>query len=233
MMLPYSIEALFAAMAEINAAWFPAPLLAVLLALAAVALVLRPFAGRTRMTARIVGALLAAAWVFVGTVYQIRGMATLNFLAPIYGGVWIIEGALIATVFAVCGRSDFRFEGDLRGRVGLALALFGLAGYPLVVLALGDGWWALPVVGIAAEPTVIFTAGFLVAARDRPPLFLLAVPLAWSGVAAVQANLLRFPLDYTVPLSVLVVAALVLRARFCRTTAPRGGLAPCSSAPRR
>lgn len=217
MMLPYTVEVFFASMEEYNRAWFPLPIVAPLLALAAFALAVRPLPGRPAVSARLVGALLAVAWVWVGWAHQLQHMAGLNFMAPIYGWAWIAQGALIALSCTVIGRARFRFVGDLRGWTGLALALFGLLGYPLAVLSLGYGWRGVPLVGTAADPTAIFTAGLLAAARERPPLHLLVLPVGWAGVAAVSAYLLGFPLDYAVAVAVFLAAALAIWGRV-RTT---------------
>ena len=218
MSLPYTVEVFFASMAQYNRLWFPGDIFVVLLVLVAFALVARPRSGCTGISARIVGALLAASWVWVGAAHQLQHMATLNFMAPIYGIAWIVQGVLIAFTCTVLGRVRFRFGGDVRGWTGLALAVFGLFGYPLVVLSLGFGWRALPLAGMAPDPTVIFTAGILAATRERPPLHLFVLPLGWAGVAAVSAYLLSFPLDYAVPVAVLTAAALAIRMRIRRTT---------------
>lgn len=216
MTLPYTVEVFFAAMAEYNAAWFPAAPIALLLSVFAFVLALQPLPGRPGAAGRIVGAILAAAWIWVGAVHQLHHMATLNFMAPVYGLAWIAEGVLIAFTCVLRGSVDFRFGNDLRGRTGLTLALIGLLGYPLAVPALGYGWQAVPLPGIAPNPTAIFTAGLLLAARDRPPLHLFVLPLCWTGVAAVSAWLLDFPLDYAVPAAVIAALALAIRP------APRG-----------
>ncbi|MDP2619684.1 MAG: DUF6064 family protein [Hyphomicrobiales bacterium] len=208
MSLPYTVEVFFASMAEYNRLWFPEALLAVVLMPVAFALAVRPLPGRAGVSARLAGALLAAAWVWVGWAHQLQHMAILNFMAPVYGSAWIVQGGLIALTCAVLGRVRFRFGGGVRGWTGLALALFGLIGYPIVVLLLGYGWRSVPLAGMAPDPTAIFTAGFLAAARERPPLHLFVLPLGWAGVAAVSAYLLGFPLDYAVAAAVLAAAAL-------------------------
>ena len=213
MEMPYTVEVFFAAMAEYNRAWFPLPIFALLLAFAAFALAVRPLPGRPALSGRLVGAILAASWLWVGWAHQLQHMAGLNFMAPVYGWVWIIQGVLIALTCAAPGRVRFRFVGDLRGWTGLALALFGLLGYPLAVLALGHGWRGVPLVGMAPDPTAIFTAGVLAAARERPPLHLFVVPVGWAGVAAFSAYLLGFPLDYAVAVAVVIGTAMAVGAR--------------------
>ena len=211
--LPYTAEVYFAAMAEYHVALFPAVVVAALLPVVALALALRPPTGREGLSARIVGALLAAVWVWVGAVHQLQVMAGLNFMAPVYGIAWIVQGALIVVTCTLLGRVRFRVAGDVRGWIGLALALIGLVAYPLAALALGADWRGLPLAGTAPDPTAVFTAGLLLTARERPPLHLFVLPLGWAGVAAVSAYLIDFPLDYVVPAAVLAAAALAIRAR--------------------
>lgn len=213
MELPYTVEVYFASVAEYNRAWLPVLMLALLLSVTAFLLAVRPLPGRPKASARLVGAILAAAWLWVGWAHQLQHMAGLNFMAPVYGWAWIAQGALIALTCTILGRVRFRFGGDLRGWTGLALALLGLFGYPLSVLALGHGWRSVPLVGMASDPTAIFTAGLLVTARERPPLHLFVLPVGWAGIAAASAYLLAFPLDYAVAAAVLLATALAIWTR--------------------
>lgn len=208
MELPYTVEVLFDTMSAYNRATFPAAAVAVVLAGATVALTARPPASRPRPSDRLIGGTLAAGWLWVGWAHQLGTMATLNFLAPVYGVGWLIEGLLLALV--ATGLGKLRFDADgAAGRLGLALALLGAVGYPLAVLALGYDWRALPLAGTAPNPTAMFTAGLLLLARGRLwlKLLLLAIPLAWAGVAAATAHLLGFPLDFAVPAVVLIALA--------------------------
>lgn len=213
MELPYSAEVYAELMAAYNAAWLPAAVLAPMLSLFVLALALRPPPGLEAACARLIGALLALAWMWVGWAHQLRMMADLNFLAPVYGAAWLAQGVLLALSCAVPTDTRFRFGSDLRGRAGLALSLFGLAGYPLLALLLGQHWRALPLAGTAPEPTAIFTVGLLVALRDRPRPYLYLVPLGWAVVSAVSAYMLAYPLDYAVAAAVIAALALSIRKR--------------------
>jgi len=216
MMLPYTIEVYFASMAAYNAGVFPAALIGLLVFVAALALVLRPPAGRADASGRIVALVLAAAWIWVGAVHQRGLMGQLDFMAPLYGIAWIAEGAGLFLMGTVLGRLRFAFIANAAAWAGLVLALLGLLGYPLAVLLLGHGWQALPVAGTAPHPTAIATAGFLLlaAAASRRIILvpLLVIPLAWGAVAAVSAHLLAFPLAYTVTASVLIALAGAIAA---------------------
>jgi len=201
MMLPYSVEVLFAAMARYNAAWFPAPLVGVILAVVGLALAMLPTVVGERMAGRVLAALLALFSVWIGAVHQLQHMAPLNFMAPVYAAAWILQGALFALA-ALLGQLRFDGAASRRRRAGLAIAVFAVAGYPLAVRLSGQPWSALPWVGTAPDPTAIFIAGLLLTATGRARLWFMLVPLAWAGVAGMSAALLDFPLDYTVPAAV-------------------------------
>ena len=203
--LPFDLAVFFAATARANAAWFPLPLVGLALALAAVALVAHPPAGRERLAARLVGLVLATFALWVGAVQQLRVMATFDFMAPLYGWAWIAHGVVVAVVVSGLGLVRFARR-DRFDAVGIALVLLGTVGYPLAVLALGQDWRALPLAGAAADPTAIVTAGLALTARGRARLLLLPLLVAWAGVAALHAHLLHFPLDYTVALAVAIAA---------------------------
>lgn len=210
MELPYTVEIYFAVMADYNRAWFPVPQIAFASAAVSIALVMRPLPAIPEAGDRFVCGLLAAASLWVGWAHQLQLMAELNFMAPVYGWAWIAQGVLFAVTGAGPKPVRFVVGRDWAGRAAIALALFGLLGYPLCLLGLGQGWESLPLAGTAPEPTAILTAGLLAATRERPPLYLLVVPVGWAGVTGVSAYLLGFPLDYTVTASVLAGVALAI-----------------------
>jgi hypothetical protein len=205
--LPYDLEIFFSAMARWHAAWFPAPLVGVALAVAALVLTWRPLAGR-RTRDRLIGLILASFALWVGAVHQLRLMATFDFMAPLYGGVWLVQAAATVALVVARPRLHFRATG-----AGLGLAALALVGYPLAVVAMGYGWPAAPLVGTAPDPTAVFTAALVATARGRARFALLVVPLAWAGVAALSAVLLGFALDGVVAAAILAAIALAFARR--------------------
>ena len=203
--LPYDVEVFFAAMARWHAAWFPAPLVGAGLALVALVLVWRPLGSR-RASDRLIGLILAAFALWVGAVHQLQLMATFDFMAPIYGGAWLVQAAVTVALVAFRPRVHFKATG-----AGLGLAVLALLGYPLAVVAMGYGWASVPLVGTAPDPTAVFTAALVATASGRARSALLVVPLAWAGVAALSAVLLRFALDGVVAAAILAAIALAFR----------------------
>jgi hypothetical protein len=210
MLLPYTVEVFFSAMARYNAVWFPAAPLGWLAVAGALALALRPPRGDAVLAGRIAAVPLAAAWIWTGWAHQLGVMASLNFMAPIYAWVWIGQGALLLLVGTLLGRLPLARPGDAAGGVGVGLALFGLIGHPLAVLALGHPWRGLPLAGTAPDATAIAAAGLLLLSAPRPALLGLLAPLAWGGVAGLSAWLLGFWLDAAVPAAALLALALTI-----------------------
>jgi hypothetical protein len=213
MMLPYTIEVFFAAMGRYNAQW--AVLVALLAALSLGALVLAARGTRTAWQDRAVGGVLAAGALMSGWAHQWGLMADLNFMAGVYGPVWIAQSALLAGALTIRPRLTFAGPNDPVRLGGLAIAVLSLIGHPLALLALGVAPGTLPLAGSAPDATALLTAGLLAAAQGPRwlRLGLLLVPLAWGGVAGLSAYLLAFPLDYAVPAAGLIAAGLILLDR--------------------
>jgi hypothetical protein len=203
-MLPYTAEVLFASFGSYNQSLWPAQLLAVALALVAILLVLRPV-GHGR---RAILALLAAAWLWVGIGYHALHFATLNFAAPVYAGLFVIQGLVFAWE-AARGARTFRFRPDVMGLSGLAIMLAGLIVWPLAD-ALGHGWPGARLVGLAPAPTSVFTLGLLLLLDGRTPVRLVLIPLLWTLVAGATGWVLGIPQDLALPIIGLAGVGLIV-----------------------
>ena len=213
-MLPYDSEVLYAVLAQYNRAVWPAVLIAYALGLGLVALALRPHPWGGRVAglapaARVTGIALAAFWAWVGAAWHLIHFAPINFAAPLYGGLFIAQAALFAWTGAVRGRLGLRFRADARGWMGLGLAASGLIAYPVIFLALGDGWQGTPLVGLAPVPTTLFTLGILLLIEGRSLWHLLAVPVLWSLIDGATAWVLGMHEDLVLPAAGIVTAGLV------------------------
>lgn len=205
-MIPFDSVAFFSNLAEYNEAIWPAQIVAFALGLVALLLVFV----RASWSSVVVAALLAASWIWMGAIYHLQHFATINFLAPVFGLVFILQGLLLLWTGVIRRRVVFGFESDLPGWIGLAFVTFAMAGYPSLAALLGHGWPQLPAFGVAPCPTTIFTMGLLLLTHGRSPVHLAIIPLLWSLVAGSAAWLLNMPLDATLPALGLSAFALIL-----------------------
>lgn len=202
-MFPYDAEVLAAGYAQYNAAVWPAQLIALLLALSVLWLCLTP---RT-WGPYFIGTLLVAAWLWCGLVFFRGHMAALDFMAPAYGWMFVVQAGLLA--WGLLWRPPaLAFRPDLRGVVGLLLAGVALFGLPLISGFGTSGFAAARIVGVAPGPTALFTLGLLLLTTGRRAWLLMIVPLAWCAVAGVVAWALGVAEAWPLPL--LGLAALSL-----------------------
>ncbi len=160
---------------------------------------------------------LALCSVFVGGLHQMNMMADLNFMAPVYGALWIANGALMIWL-AFSGRATDLFDAPpVRRFSGLAISAFGLILYPaLVAISMDASGFSVEVPGTAPDPTVLVIAGLVLTMREPPPLVMLVLPLVWAGVAGLTAYLLSFQVVYAVTAVLLSMVMYSLYARFSR-----------------
>jgi hypothetical protein len=208
-MFPYDAEVLAAAYAQYNAAVWPAQLIALLLALAVLWLCVspRPWGGY------FTGAALAAAWLWCGLVFYLAHFAAYDFMAPVYGWVFVAQAVLLAG--ALLWRPlpmalPPEAPPGPRAVAGLVLAAFALFGLPLISGLGTSGFATARVVGVAPGPTVLFTLGLLLLATGWRCRLLMVVPLAWCALAGVMAWALGVAEAWPLPLLGLAALGLSL-----------------------
>lgn len=216
-MLPFTAEVFLRLFEQYNAAIWPAQIIAYGLGALAVVLTLR----RRRGGERAIALILATFWLWMGVVYHMMFFAAINWAAPAFGAVFVIQGLLFAWTGGVRGRLEFRFRSSVHGWVGLGFVIFSMAVYPLIGSVFGHGWPRAPIFGVAPCPTTIFTLGMLLLTANRAPLHLLIIPVLWSLVGGTAAWLLDVPEDLALPLAGVLSLWLMLGRR--RAATPRNG----------
>ena len=204
-MFPYTATIYFHLLERYTAALWPLPVVAGVLAVAALLLALRPLPG----SGRAVATLLAGAWLGVGGGFYLNHAVPLSYLAPPQGGLFLLQGLLLLWHGTVRNRLPFQYRGTAPHRAGLALAVAALVAYPLLDGLADSAWLGLRLAGLAPAPTMLFTTGLLMLAR--PPRHLLVLPFLWSLFAGFSAWRLAVPTDAALP--VLALLALVLGLR--------------------
>ena len=216
-MFPFTADVLASAVAGFNHDWWPVPAAAAGLMLGALLLAVRP----QPSGGKVVGAVLAAAWAWVAVGWHFLTFAEINFAAPLYGILFLIQAALL--LWLATARGALRYARGIDGirLAGVALSAYALFGYPALTAALGGELAAVRLAGMAPGPTALLTLGLLLAASGRAPISLAVVPLLWCAIAGATAWLIVVPEDLTLPIfGVLAAGLLILKNRRAKSAAP-------------
>jgi hypothetical protein len=204
-MLPFTREQFFDVFTTYNEAIWPAQVALLALGLAMLG------ALRLHRHPRWVGWALGALWVWTGIAYHAVFFASINPLAYAFAALFLIQGGLMARA-SRRGTLRFGFPRDMPSLVvGAVLLAYALLGYPLVAIAAGQSYPALPTFGVPC-PTVIFTFGLL-AWSARPTWPILMIPIAWALLGISAATQLGVPEDWGLPVAAVAVVLLRLRHR--------------------
>lgn len=201
-MLPYSLDVYFSVVARMNGELWWAAMLAVL---AATLVVLAVADERSGWIPRLVALMLALGWLVIGTVFYGDRMEPLFFGAQWFQWAYTAQAVLLALA-AVAPRPGLPRASPAAVGGGVTLMLVALLVMPGAEAVLRDGWPEIRLVGLAPEPTLLFTCGWLLTRKPGWPVALLAlIPLAGAAAAGYSAVALHWHLDW-----VVVAAAVAL-----------------------
>jgi len=163
-----------------------------------------------RFAARIVPALLAAAWAWVAWGWLHWRFATINWPADYAAVAFAIEAALLA---ALALRRDGMQTAapSLAPGAGLALAALAIVVYPFAAPLAGRSMATAEFAGLMPDPTAIATLGFVLRASPAARLVLLPIPLLACCASATMHWTMGTPL-WWLPLAAAVVACGVALA---------------------
>lgn len=154
---------------------WPAQLIALGVIAAIVALLVR---GDGERQGVIIGALLAACWLWVAVAFHLQRYATINWAARYFAGLFIVQAALL--VWAGVVRRRLAFDSADRRSRWPAISLFLVAALaPSVAgVATDRTWGQVELFGLTPDATVIATLGLLAGTTGAPRVLSLA-PLCW------------------------------------------------------
>lgn len=207
-MFPFDAEVLASLYGRYNAEVWPAQVFALGLALAAVWLAASP----RSWSGPAVAAILAAGWAWCGLAFFLQHFVRFDFMAPVYGVAFLLQALLVLWCLA---RGRFVFAGTPDGvtATALLLAFLAVVGLPLVTGLGGFGFASARIVGLAPDPTVLFTLAMLLLVEDRARWLLMVLPLSWCALAGVTGWALGVPEALAVAASGPVVLLAVLWRR--------------------
>jgi hypothetical protein len=144
---------------------------------------------RRRDSDRVISAILAGLWAWMGVVYHFIYFRELNPAATLFGAMFLGGAGIFAWVGVVQGRLVFDCESRARRVAGHALIAYAVVGYPLLSAILGREFPEIPTFGLPC-PTTIFTIGMLAFLSAPFPRYVFAIPIAWALIGAQAALLL-------------------------------------------
>lgn len=208
MQLPFTAAQFFDVFRQYNDAVWPAQIVLLTLAIAAVVLVALP----RRWSGTGISAILAFLWAWTGLAYHLAFFSAINPLAYVFAGLSVAGAAAFAWHGIARRRLEYRFSRSRRTLVGSALILFALAVYPAWTMYAGHHYPAMPTFGLPC-PTTIFTIGMLALLVTPYPRAPLLVPVLWCLIGSQAAFLLDVSPDLALIVAGSVGVVLVVRAR--------------------
>lgn len=203
---PFTSAEFLDVFARYNQAVWPAQAFLVGIALLALTLVV----GGWRLADRLVPLLLSILWAWTGVVYHWVFFRPINRLAKAFAVLFVTQSVLLMVLGVFQRRLLFRTSEPLARIVGWTLILFGLAVYPLLNLASGHNWPAMPTFGTPC-PTTLFTLGLLLLTQPRGPRVVFAIPLLWGLVGTSAAVALGIREDFSLPVAALGTVIVLLK----------------------
>ena len=208
MEIPFTVEQFYGVLRDYNVAVWPAQAFLAALAMAAVALALRP----RRWSGAGVSAILGFLWAWIAVVYHLAFFARISVPAYAFAAVSMAGAAVFVWQGVIRRRLEFRWVPGPRTTAGVALIVFALVVYPVWSAYAGHSYPATPTFGLPC-PTTIFTVGVLAFAVPPYPRSPLAVPVLWCFVGAQAAFLLGVQPDLGLVAAAVVGIGLLVTAR--------------------
>lgn len=205
MNLPFTSEQFFGVFRSYNEAVWPAQIALNLVGAFVAGAAWRANARRSWAWARAALILLAVLWLWTGIVYFKMFFASITPAGQIFGSLFIAQGGLL--LLAAWQDSDFEPATRSNFVVAASIIAYALVLYPLIGIALGQRYPALPTFG-APCPTVIFTFGTFCLLPANTPRFTIAIPVLWALIGSYAA--FGFGVHEDLGLIAAAIAAIVV-----------------------
>lgn len=206
MSLPFSVEQFLGIFQEYNLAIWPMQFAAYILAAIALLLAIK----KSKFSDRIITAVLAFFWLWMGIVYHLIFFQTINKAAIGFGILYVIQGLLFLYEGVAQSRLSFEFKINFNSMIGSLFIIDAMLIYPLIGASLGHAYPRLPSFGVAPCPTTIFTFGLLLWTDKKVPKYVLIIPFIWSLIGFSAAVSLGIREDVGLPVTGIVGTAMIM-----------------------
>lgn len=205
-MLPtFTLDQFLEMLSRYNRIFWPLQIAAYVLGAAAVLLTVHP----TRHSGRIICAILALMWLWVGIVFNLGYFIDLYPMALSFAVLFVIEAGILIYFGVIKANLPFKIKLDTVGVAGGLLVLYSMAGYPAIEYLLGRGYPGLLPFGMAPCPMAVFTLGMLLWSSKKPKWYVITIPVMYSlsGLVPVSRGIVE---DYGLFAAGLVTIFIVI-----------------------
>ena len=158
-------------------------------------------------------------WLWTGVAYHWAFFSAINKAAYAFGLGFVVQAVLLLHRGLGPSPPTISFRNDRRSWLAGVLLLYALCLYPILGIAAGETWPAIPLFGVTPCPLTIFTWACLLLAKEGISWWLWAVPLSWSIIGGSAALLLSIPQDWILPIAGTIAALSLWTQRRARKIA--------------
>lgn len=187
MNLAFNLEQFLALIQDYNLAIWPLQVIAYALGIAALLLTIR----KTKCSGSVIMAILAFFWLWTGGVFNLTYFRPFYSLAIAFAVLFVVQGIIFMLAALGKPKISFQLRADLTSLIAVVLALYALAGYPLLETLLGRGYPRTLAFGLVPCPTTLFTLAILLLADRKLPWHVFAIPILYSfgGVVPIASGI--------------------------------------------
>ncbi len=202
---PFTVAQFLEVFGIYNQAVWPMQIVFYLAALLVALLILK----RYPISDRAISLVLSFFWLWMGIVYHLVFFSSINPVARIFGGVFILQGVFLLYQGVIKNKMDFSRTSGWYLYLGFFFMVFGTVIYPFLGYLFGHSYPNSPTFGLPC-PTTIFTIGTFLVAR-KIPRYLMIIPVLWTLVGSMAALSFGITQDYFLAISGLVAIFYIVR----------------------
>jgi hypothetical protein len=175
-MSPITFEQFLKLITGYNQAVWPMQIVAYILGIAALFFAIK----ETKYSSRIVSAILAFFWLWVGIVFNLMHVSKI-WKPNIVSGILLIIQAILFLIFGVFkSKIPFRFKLDVYGAIGIIFIVYAIIGYPIIEYFIGRSYTQFLYIGVLPSSTIVFTFGLFLWMANKLPKYLLIIPFIFA-----------------------------------------------------
>lgn len=208
-LIPIDRDVYATILSSYNGTLWPLQMLALGVGIVVVMATLKPSPERHRAAATV----LAVFWAWSGVGFEIGHRAIYDFMAWPLGVLCVLQALLLTWPGVVRGSLTFRLRRNGRGIAAVLLVIASAGLSPLLTLATGRPLAEAEPFGLAPMAAALFMMALLLTAEERPPRYLLPIPLLLALYELLAAYAIGLPAAAALPLLVLcsVIYMVVFR----------------------